>query len=428
MNQKEYYKNLPKVVKSILESRNDLLDLKFDKITKEKELLIWLISSGNKEYPYLFDLDKNTDFNIWLSDKVLFEKDIYLPRIIFAVWNSRKKFKRRWPKPHLDDSFFIWLKSNWNNLDLGLPKLKFFKIEINSNKIFTFGFLINLILYLLGNLNYKKNYFFYKNDNKTFFRIQEGLRIQRNVISALIYRELKTRLSQVKFGIFGIFIEPIGVIAVFLLIFGFLRGTRTDLDTSIFLSAGIILYTMFNEISIRSLKAMTANEALFFYREVKPIDTVIARTVVETGLYSIVFIVIIFSIFLLKEEWILDDFPKLVIAFLSLVLSAFGFGLVLLVAGHRYPSLHQIVPLLLRPLWFISGVFFSISTIPQSFRSWISWNPIIQAIEITRNSFSQNYRIDPQIVSLPYLIWFGLIITCVGLWIYNNNEKLLLTR
>ena len=35
--------------------------------------------------------------------------------------------------------------------------------------------------------------------------IIEGFIIQRNVISALVYRELKTRVSQVKFGILGVF-------------------------------------------------------------------------------------------------------------------------------------------------------------------------------------------------------------------------------
>ena len=41
---------------------------------------------------------------------------------------------------------------------------------------------------------------------------------------------------------------------------------------------------------------MSANEALFFYKPVKPIDTVIARTIVESGLYGIVFIVIILGL------------------------------------------------------------------------------------------------------------------------------------
>ena len=58
----------------------------------------------------------------------------------------------------------------------------------------------------------------------------DGWTIQRNVISALVYRELKTRVSQVKFGVLGVFIEPLGVIAVFLLIFGSFRGSSQGID------------------------------------------------------------------------------------------------------------------------------------------------------------------------------------------------------
>ena len=56
--------------------------------------------------------------------------------------------------------------------------------------------------------------------------IIEGFIIQRNVISALVYRELKTRVSQVKFGILGVFFGPLGVMLIFLIIFSIFKGDR----------------------------------------------------------------------------------------------------------------------------------------------------------------------------------------------------------
>ena len=72
----------------------------------------------------------------------------------------------------------------------------------------------------------------------------DGWTIQRNVINALVYRELKTRVSQVKFGVFGVFIEPLGVIGVFLMIFGFIRGGSPGIDIILFLACGVILYNV----------------------------------------------------------------------------------------------------------------------------------------------------------------------------------------
>ena len=99
-----------------------------------------------------------------------------------------------------------------------------------------------------------------------------------------------------------------------------------------------------------------------------------------------------------------------------------------MVAGFRYEWLSQVVPLLLRPLWFLSGVFFSIQQLPQWIRPWLSWNPILQAIELTRSAFDSDYILNPTIISLPYLISCSIISITLGLWIYLNNEKILLTR
>ena len=258
----------------------------------------------------------------------------------------------------------------------------------------------------------------------------DGWTIQRNVISALVYRELKTRVSQVKFGVLGVFLEPLGVIAVFLLLFGVLRGGRSGngLDVILFLASGVVLYTMFVDIALRSLKAMDANEALFFYRPVKPVDTVIARSLVEAGLYGIVYLVIVSATFLFRERWVLQDFPLMVISFVALAFTAFGVGLFLMVAGHRYPLFHQLAPLITRPLWFVSGIYFSLYGLPHWLLPWLSWNPIVQAIELNRHAFSLDYLIDPRVVSLPYLLACSAISCAFGLWVYSNNERILLTR
>ena len=255
-------------------------------------------------------------------------------------------------------------------------------------------------------------------------------RIQWRVIDALVYRELKTRVSQVKFGFLGVLIQPLIVMSVFLLIFGLFRsGGRGGgpLDIGLFLAAGIVLYTLFNDIAIRSLNAMDANEALFFYRPVKPVDTVIARAVVESGLYALILIIIVVGVWIVREAIIISSFLQLVASFLLLAVTALGVGLAVMVAGHLFPVFKQIVPLFFRPLWFMSGVFFSLQGIPQQFRPYLSWNPILQAIELARNAFDQSYQLE-QSISMGYLVICALVSLAFGLGVYVNNEKNLLTR
>ena len=100
---------------------------------------------------------------------------------------------------------------------------------------------------------------------------------------------------------------------------------------------------MANDIALRSLNAMKSNEALFFFRPVKPVDTVIARSLVEAGLYGVMFLVILFATFLFRERWILQDFALLVVSYVALVFTAFGL-FIFDGAGHRYAVVHQLVP------------------------------------------------------------------------------------
>ena len=257
----------------------------------------------------------------------------------------------------------------------------------------------------------------------------DGWIIQRNVVDGLVYRELKTRVSTAKFGVIGVFIEPLGQIFMFLLLFSLIRGNSLgSLDIILYLASGICLFSVFSDIGIRSANAMIANEALFFYRRVKPIDTVLARTIVETGLYSIVFITIIIGCYLLREEIILNDITLLILSCLGLVIYSLGLGIFLMVSAHIYPIVLQLTPIIMRPLWFISGVVISLNSLPQWLRPYITWNPVLQAIELARHAFSTNYVIRSDEVSLLYLWQCAIVSLCFGLWIYTSNEKRLLTR
>jgi capsular polysaccharide transport system permease protein len=269
--------------------------------------------------------------------------------------------------------------------------------------------------------------------NKGFFNyilnVKRGLRIQINVLRALIYREFIGRASLVKFGYLGILIEPLGVMAIFLTIFTVIRtrGASEELGVLLFLITGIVIYTLFNAIAIRSMNSMDANESLFFYRQVQPIDTVYSRTIVEVVIYSVVFIILVIIAYLIRESFIMSDFALLIVSFILISIFSMGIGIFLMIATFRYEWVKSVVQFLLRPLWFISGVFFSLNDIPQNIRPYLSWNPILQSIELARHSFSETYLLNES-VSLTYLIQVSLVVFTVSLWLYDKNHRILRTK
>ena len=136
------------------------------------------------------------------------------------------------------------------------------------------------------------------------------------------------------------------------------------------------------------------------------------------------FVVIGYSI--IKETWFVVDLPIILFSFLCISILSFGLGLILMIAGFRYPILQTTIPLVIRPLYFISGVFFSLQNLPQWLKPLLSWNPILQAIELSRRGFSDKYFLDP-LISTNYLFTCVLVTLTVSLYIYQKNERLLIS-
>tara|TARA_Y100001968_G_C19440804_1_gene762414 strand:+ start:66 stop:1355 length:1290 start_codon:yes stop_codon:yes gene_type:complete len=425
-------KELPESLKEIVMSREDLIALEYENINNERLLVRWLLNHGQFEYPNLLEGDiNNNEILEWLSRTSSDNSNKSLPRIILGIWDSFKSHRDKWPNPQQGKLYIIWLQNQWLNINLRLPPYKslFDEKEINIIYLIYIYFLI-YVRYLISSFeSFLSSYFGIRSTNSFIRRKLDGWIIQRNVVDGLVYRELKTRVSQAKFGVIGVFIEPLGQIFMFLILFSLIRGnSKAPLDIILYLASGICLFSVFSDIGIRSANAMIANEALFFYRRVKPIDTVIARTIVEAGLYSIVFITIIIGCYLIREQIILNDITLLILSCVGLLVFSFGLGIFLMVTAHIYPIVLQLTPIMMRPLWFISGVVISLNSIPQWLRPYISWNPILQSIELVRHAFSTNYVIRTDEVSLLYLWKCALVSLCFGLWIYTTNEKRLLTR
>ena len=265
-----------------------------------------------------------------------------------------------------------------------------------------------------------------RNLHEYFLNIFEGAGIQLNVIRALYYRELLTRVNKTQFGIIGLYFDPLANILVLLLLFGIRRGFEPilEIDLVLFIGVGIISYTVFRSISIRSINSLQANKALFTYKRVKPIDTIISRTIVEMLSLGIVFGVIVIGYSIIRENWFIVDLPLILFSFTCISILSFGLGLILMVGGYRYPILQTTLPIIIRPLYFISGVFFSIQNLPQWLKPLLSWNPILQTIELTRKGFSEKYYLDP-LISASYLFTCVMVTLTVSLFIYERNEKLL---
>ena len=115
---------------------------------------------------------------------------------------------------------------------------------------------------------------------------RSGFEVQKVTVEALFLREIRTRFGKFRLGYLWAILEPSAHLLILLGIFGYImHRTMPDISFPVFLLNGLIPFFIFSSISKRSVGAIEANQGLFNYRPVKPIDTIIARALLETLIY-----------------------------------------------------------------------------------------------------------------------------------------------
>jgi len=251
--------------------------------------------------------------------------------------------------------------------------------------------------------------------------------IQRSVIYALFIRELKTRLGGKWLGAFWAFGEPLAHVLFMMFMLETVRGrVMANVDFSVFLVTGVIPFVLFKNLSMRLMGAVEANRGLFGYRQVKPMDAFLSRALLEIVISATVFVMALG----LLEWWGIDALPVRPLEMLGIVLlliaSGFGTGLTLAMATHSLPASRTVVKMLFWPLYFISGVIFSVNTLPDEVVSWLLWNPILHALELLRSNYMNAYRPIEEI-SLGLLAGFAGAVMLTGWTLYWMRRDRLLT-
>lgn len=255
------------------------------------------------------------------------------------------------------------------------------------------------------------------------------LEIQRAVLFALFQRELKARLGGRWLGAFWILLEPVAHVALMMLLLVYVRHRLVPgIPTPLFLVTGVIPFIIFRNISLRVMGSVDANRGLFGYRQVKPIDPLLARALLEIVLYSCVYV-----LFLAGLGWFLDIqwFPALPLELIGvsaiLIALGIGIGLILVVATDDVPQLRVFVRILYMPLYLLSGVIFPVHNFPSHVVDWLAWNPLLHLLEYSRHYFAPHYPLIPQ-ADLAYPAWLALLALALGLSLYRVRRDRLLAH
>lgn len=257
---------------------------------------------------------------------------------------------------------------------------------------------------------------------------RSALTITFSVWRALFLREALSRLFAARASWFWLLAEPVFNVAYLLVIFTVFRVTKVGgIDTVIWLMSGMLAYFMFNRTGMQTTSAISANLALFTYRQVKPIDCLLVRAALEGFLMVLIMGILLASAALFGHSISPDDPLAVLEAFGALWLVGVGYGLVTSVSIQLVPEMSRVINLIMMPMYLLSGVIFPISAMPPEYRAWLMLNPVAHGLDAVRLGFAAHYHAVPEL-SMAYLYGFAISSIFLGLALHRRFALRLVTQ
>jgi len=240
------------------------------------------------------------------------------------------------------------------------------------------------------------------------------LRLQIHVMGALVLRETRTAFGASHIGYLWAVIVPSTSIAVLVAVFTFAgRNPPYGSSFALFFATGVLTLQFFSKLSSSLMVAFEANKALLTYPPIKELDVLSARTMLVTATYAVIFMVVFWGIMVWDTSGVPAHPGRAMEAFVMTALLGTAFGAVNAVILSMWDSWRHIEKILTSPLFFLSGIFYVPSLLPTALIEYLSWNPILHAVEWMRDGFYPNY--DSTVLDRAYLMKTILLLMVAGL-------------
>ncbi|WGE63024.1 ABC transporter permease [Actinobacillus equuli subsp. haemolyticus] len=256
--------------------------------------------------------------------------------------------------------------------------------------------------------------------DQTTFR--QSLAIQGRVIYALLMREIITRYGRKNLGFLWLFIEPLLLALLIVFIWKFIRADKiSTLNIIAFVITGYPMAMMWRNASKRTIGAISGNLSLLYHRNVRVLDTLLTRVILEVSGATIAQILIMALLILL--DWI--DMPSdpfyMIIAWFLMAIFALGLGLIICSIAQKFDVFGKIWGTLSFTLLPLSGAFFLVHSLPPHIREYVLLIPMVNGTEMFRHGYFGD--LVPTYENIGFLVVCDLAMLLLGLILVRNFSK-----
>ena len=246
--------------------------------------------------------------------------------------------------------------------------------------------------------------------------------IQRRVLYALLMREVITRFGRDNIGVLWVFFEPmiftVGIVALWTAA-GLNHGSSIPIVA--FAITGYSSVLLWRNCTSRSIGAIHANIGLLYHRNVRVIDVLLTRSILEIAGATMSFIIL--STLFIALEWMSPPIDLLKVIGGWLMLAWFGAALALLIgAATAYseavekfwgPTAYLLFPL--------SGAPFMVDWLPTRAQEVVLLLPMVHGVELVREGYFGNTVRSHY--DIGYMAFCCIVLTLAGLYLVRDAGR-----
>lgn len=253
------------------------------------------------------------------------------------------------------------------------------------------------------------------------------MRFNRHGVWAIYHFEL----ARFRRTVWQSLMTPVITTSLYFIVFGAAIGSRMSEVNGVpygaFIVPGLIMLSLFTE------SIFNASFGIYFPKftgtiyeilsaPVSPAEIVLAYVGAAASKSMLIGSVILLTANFFVPVQILH--PFWMVAFLILTAVTFSlFGFIIGVWAKGFEQLQVIPMLIVTPLTFLGGAFYSIDMLPPAWRTFSLFNPIVYLISGFRWSFYGESDVAIEVSLLATLGFFGLCLLVVG-WIFKSGYRL----
>ena len=259
------------------------------------------------------------------------------------------------------------------------------------------------------------------------FQMASNLYNHRNLIRQFAWRDVVTRYKGSYFGMIWSFVTPLMLLAVFSFVFSVIFKSKWGVSPdegkfqfAMTIFCGMTVFNIFGECISRAptliLQYPNYVKKVVFPLEILPVAA-LGSSLINAALSLAILIP---AVLLFSHAWP-STIYLLPLVLIPICAFALGFGWFLASMGVFIRDIAQPVSVIVQMLFFISGIFFPPSAIPEDIRSFVQLNPLVGILEDARRTLMWGQY--PDWSSLALVTLFSLIVMQLGyLWFMRTKR------